>query len=134
MDDYLGGTDTGEQTNRMRQKVTLTLEKAWLHHIRKQTSKNKVVMNNIFDKLHENEERSLAENDHSVKTLGLNWHSVSDCFQYRCTNKLDSVKPLGILQCTANLIKPSKASSIDFEAITVIAKKLKKGGQVQAPR
>ena len=90
-------------------------------------------MNNIFDKLHENEERFSAENDHSVKTLGLNWHPVSDCFQYRCTNKLDSVKPLGILQCTANLIKPSKASSVDFEAITVIAKKLKNAAKFRTP-
>ena len=68
-------------------------------------------------------EQLISENDQSVKTLGLNWHPVSDCFQHRCVNKVDSVKPVGI---TANFIKPTKNSIVDFE---VVAEKVKNQSQ-----
>ena len=65
MDDYIGGADTEEQTIRIRQSLTDTLEKACLH-IPNWASNRKVVMNDILDKLHENKDIFLAENDHSV--------------------------------------------------------------------
>ena len=80
-------------------------------------------MSDIPDNLQENKELILAENDHSVKT----WHPVSDCFQDRCMIKLDSVKPMGMPQGTAKLIKPVKVSSAYFEAIPMLPKKSKIG-------
>ena len=78
-------------------------------------------MSDIPDELQENKELFLADYDHSVEI----WHPVSDCFLYRCMDKLDSVKPIGMPQGTANLIKPAKISVVDFEAIPVVAEKVK---------
>ena len=53
------------------------------------------------------------------KTLGLHWHPVT-------ANELDSVKSIGMPQGTANLIQPTKISSVDFEAIPVVVKNVAK--------
>ena len=74
-----------------------------------------------------------AEKDYTVKTLGLDWHSVSDCFQNRCMGKLDSMKPNGMPQGTTNLIKSEKASNVDFDTIPVVAGKVKKVANFSPP-
>ena len=48
-------------------------------------------------------------------------------------DKLDSVKPIGMPQGTANLIKPVKVSSVDFEAIPVVAERVKNVSECSLP-
>ena len=89
--------------------------------------------NDIPDKLHENKELLLADNGPSFKTLGLNWHPVSDCFHDLCVDNLESMKPIGEPQGTSNVIKPATISVVDFEAVPVVAEKIKKCGHVSHP-
>ena len=55
----------------------------------------------------------------------INWHPVSDCFQKRHMDKVDSLNTIDIPQGTANLIKPAKVPSVDFEAIPIVGEKVK---------
>ena len=123
-----GGADTEEQAIRVRNNLTETLDRA-CPHLQKRASSS----NDIPDKLHENKELLLADNDTSVKTLGLKWHPVSDCFHDRCIDNLESMKPIGNPEGTANVIKPAKVSVVDFEAIPVVAGKIKNVAHVSHP-
>ena len=87
-------------------------------------------MNVIPDNVHAKKELT---NDQTVKTLGLDLHSVSDCFQDQCMGKLDSVKPKGMPQGTTNHIKSEKIWNVDFYKILVVAGKAKKVANFSPP-
>ena len=48
-------------------------------------------------------------------------------------DKFNSVKPIGMPQGTANIIKPAKVSSVDFEEIPIVAVKVKNLAKFSTP-
>ena len=48
-------------------------------------------------------------------------------------DEFNSVKPIGMPQGTANIIKPAKVSSVDFEAIPIFAEKVKNLAKFSTP-
>ena len=84
VDDFLGGASSPDEAVSLYKDITTTLASRGMP-IRKWASNSKQVMNEIPAELHE-KDFLLLKDDHSIKTLGLNWTPQTDTL-FSCIRK-----------------------------------------------
>ena len=89
VDDFLGGASSPDEALSLYKDITTTLASRGMS-IRKWASNSKQVMNEIPVELHLNKDFLLLKDDHSIKTLGLNWTPQTDILFSCIRKKTDS--------------------------------------------
>ena len=89
VDGFLSGASFPDEAVSLFKDITTTLASRGMP-IRKWASNSKQVINEIPVELHENKDFLLLKDDHSIKTLGLNWTPQTDTFFFRAFEKTDS--------------------------------------------